>query len=188
MAQAHPGLPYGETLRGLVRAGKVGTVTYVTASDRRRAGAASAAAAVPAQLGEVALHQLDQLAQLFDGAAVAVMARLEPLRTEAWVDLGNGVRLHYDGVLAADVDAHELWIDGADGALRVAHGCLLWRRRGWRWFVPIGLRGRALASDTAESRRAALRAAAVESDRRGALVSIGESAPAGAPAERVLAR
>jgi hypothetical protein len=124
---------------------------------------------------------------------VRVMARLEPRRTEAWVELGNGIRLHYEGALAAGSDAHELWIDGALGALRVAHGYLWWRRRGWRWFVPIGLRGRPLERDsggTGEGRRAALLDAALESDRRQALISIADpsSAPASAPAERVLAR
>jgi predicted dehydrogenase len=166
MARSHPGLPYGRTLRDLVRAGKLGTVTYVTASDRRRAVAAGG------QLAEVGLQQLDELAQLFDGSASRIMARLVPERTEAWLDLGNGTRVHYDGALAADVDAHELWIDGAEGALRVAHGCLFWRRRGWRWFVPIGVRSRPLAGAAGESRRAALREAALESDRSRALVSL----------------
>ena len=196
MARARPGLPFGQPLRDLVRAGKVGAVTYVTSADRRLADVLRADPGAPdagSQLAAVAIHQLDDLARVLEADVVRVMARLEPRRTEAWLELGNGIRLHYDGAFAAAADEHELWIDGERGVLRVERGCLWWRQRGWRWFVPIGLRDRRLESAPAgvrDARRAALGAAALESDRRAALVRIGEplSAPASAPAARVLAR
>jgi predicted dehydrogenase len=89
MARAHPGLPYGQTLRDLVRAGKLGTVTYVTASDRRRAGAAGG------QLAEVGLQQLDELAQLFDGSASRIMARLVPERSARERLVDPGIQLNF---------------------------------------------------------------------------------------------
>jgi predicted dehydrogenase len=193
---ARPGLPFGQALRNLVRAGKVGTVTYVTAADRRRMdadGADAGGAATASQLMAVAIHQLDDLARMFEADPVRMMARLSTRRTEAWLELSNDIRVHYDGALAAGADEHELWIDGEHGALRVERGCLWWRRRGWRWFVPVSLRDHRLETapeGVRDARRAALRETALEADRQGALLRIADlrSVPASPPAEPVLAR
>lgn len=151
------------------------------------------------QLSGRAFAHFQALRRLFDAAPRKIIARLgsEPgsqSSTEAFIELENGLRVHYSGYLGAPRHEHQLWIEGTEGSVKTDGSAVWWRKRGWRFFMPLKI---AFAQDprsaeaqasldalaAARARAAGLPgnlsavasvAAAIESHRRHAAVALSE--------------
>jgi predicted dehydrogenase len=91
---------------------------------------------------------LARACELLGTEAQEVMARIDERSavTEAYLVTRRGVHVHFSGLWNADVDSHCLWIEGTGGSLRVDVRALWWRKRGWRFFLPIRPAGSLLAT------------------------------------------
>jgi hypothetical protein len=67
--------------------------------------------------------------------------------TEALLEMEHNIHIQYHGSLTSNRDEHTLWIEGDRGVLRTDRSRLWWRKRGWRFFLPI--RGRKISASNA---------------------------------------
>jgi predicted dehydrogenase len=139
------------TLRQLVREGRVGTVSHVSCIDRRSCPAQgnSLAQVGYAQVLDVGAHHFDTLRSILGVNPVSAMARCgkspwsahrHGSTTEALLEMEHNVHVHYHGSLTSNRDEHALWIEGDRGVLWTDRSRLWWRKRGWRFFLPIRAR------------------------------------------------
>lgn len=136
------------TLREFVREGKVGNITHVSCVDRRMRpvkGNFLARVDYP-QVLDVGAHHFDSLRSMLGVNPVSVMARCgntpwseyrHGSTTEALIEMEHDVHVQYYGSLTANRYEHELWIEGDKGVLWTDRSRLWWRKRGWKFFVPI---------------------------------------------------
>lgn len=96
---------------------------------------------------------LAEACELLGTTAVDVMGRIDESNrvSEAYVATGTGVHVHYSARWNATVDSHCTWLEGTGGSLRVDSRAVWWRKRGWRFFVPVHLGGVSCAAGLAES-------------------------------------
>ena len=177
-------------VKRLIDSGRLGGIGHVACVDQS------------SQASSRAFADFQSLRQLFGASPKRVMARLgrdsgSPDFTEAFLELENGLHIHYSAYGGAQRDKHELWIEGAEGSLKTDGGAVWWRKRGWRFFLPLKLGAARAIPDSAEARStleelAAARrtasasrpdlsavatvAAAFESHRAGAAVAVSEIA------------
>jgi predicted dehydrogenase len=140
-----------QTVRQLLHGGKVGTITHVSCVDRRLCPLPGN---VPnqadcAQLLEVGAHHLDSLRRILGVNPVSVMARCSKApwstyqhgsTTEALLEMERNIHVQYHGSLTANRGEHTLWIEGERGVLWTDGSHLWWRKRGWRFFLPMRAR------------------------------------------------
>jgi predicted dehydrogenase len=131
-----------------VRQGKVGTLTHVSYIDRRARPAQSnfLSRVEYAQVLDVGTHHLDSLRSILDVNPVRVMARcskapwsqyLHGSTTEANLEMENNINVQYYGSLTSNRYESALWIEGDQGVLRADQRHVWWRKRGWRFFLPL---------------------------------------------------
>ena len=139
------------TLQHLVRGGKVGTITHVSCIDRRSRPVLDnfLVQADYAQLLDRGGGHFDSLRSILDVNPVSVMARCHNApwsaygrgaTTEALLEMEHNIHIQYYGSLTSNRDEHALWIEGDKGVLRTNRSRIWWRKRGWRFFLPIGAR------------------------------------------------
>ena len=77
------------------------------------------------------------------GSTRNVMARIDDRHgvTEAYLETRRSIHVHYTGRWRAAADSHCLWIEGTKGSLKVDGRGTWWRKRGWRFFVPVRVGG-----------------------------------------------
>jgi predicted dehydrogenase len=138
------------TIRQLVQAGKVGTISHVSHIDRHSCQAQEQGALPPdyAQLLHVGASHLNKLQRLLAANPVRVMARCRrtPLgpcqhgsQTEVLLEMEHNAHVQYYGSLTANRREQTLWIEGDRGVLWSDFSRLWWRKRGWRFFLPLSL-------------------------------------------------
>ncbi len=136
------------TLQQLVRDGKVGNITHVSCVDRRlRAAKGNFLGYVDyAQVLDVGAHHFDSLRCILGVNPVSMMARCSKApwseyrhgsTTEALIEMEDSVHVQYYGSLTANRYEHELWIEGDKGVLWTDRSRIWWRKRGWKFFMPI---------------------------------------------------
>jgi predicted dehydrogenase len=137
-----------QTLRKLLREGKVGTVTHVSYVDRRaRPAQGNFLSQVEyAQVLDVGAHHFDSLRSILGVNPVRVMARcgkapwsayLHGSTTEAILEMENNINIQYYGSLTSNRYESALWIEGDKGVLRADQTHVWWRKRGWKFFLPL---------------------------------------------------
>ena len=145
------------TLQQLVREGRVGTITHVSCVDRRSCPAQGnfLAQADYAQVLDVGAHHFDNLRSMLGVNPVSVMARCSKApwsayrhgsTTETLLEMDHNIHVQYHGSLTSNRNEHALWIEGDRGVLWTDRSRLWWRKRGWRFFLPIRAR-KILAGD-----------------------------------------
>lgn len=139
------------TLAKYVASGRLGPIGHVSIEDSQVGDA------VAVDGSRHWLHRagplLAQACGLFGTTAQDVMARVDEANgvTEAYVTTGRNIHLHYTGRWSAAVDSHRLWIEGTGGSLVADARAVWWRKRGWRFFVPVRAGGVARATSLAAS-------------------------------------
>jgi predicted dehydrogenase len=137
-----------QTLQKLVQQGKVGTLTHVSYIDRRARPAQSnfLSRVEYAQVLDVGTHHFDSLRSILGVNPVRVMARcskapwsqyLHGSTTEANLEMENNINVQYYGSLTSNRYESALWIEGDQGVLRADQRHVWWRKRGWRFFLPL---------------------------------------------------
>jgi predicted dehydrogenase len=137
-----------QTLRKLLREGKVGTITHVSYVDRRaRPAQRNFLSQVEyAQVLDVGEHHFDSLRSILGVNPVRVMARcgkapwsgyLHGSTTEASLEMENNINVQYYGSLTCNRCESDLWIEGTKGILRADQKQVWWRKRGWKFFLPL---------------------------------------------------
>jgi predicted dehydrogenase len=131
-----------------VREGRVGTITHVSCSDRRSSPTQGGFLAPTdyAQLLGVGAYHLDSLRTILGLNPVSVIARCSKApwsryqhgsTTEALLQMEHNVHIQYHGSLTSNRNDHALWIEGDRGVLWTDRSRLWWRKRGWRFFLPV---------------------------------------------------
>lgn len=143
-----------KVLKRLIGSSRLGGIGHVSCIDQ---------AVSPGEDGGQSLHvsarafaHFEALRRLFCAAPKKVMARLgsEPGSqsfTEAFLEFESGLHVHYSGYFGAQRNEHQLWIEGAEGSVRTDGRAVWWRKRGWRFFLPLKF---GLAQDLQESAEA----------------------------------
>jgi predicted dehydrogenase len=140
--------PCEQTMRELVHQGKVGTVTHVSYVDRRtRPSQGNFLNHVDyAQLMDGGVHHFDSLRSILGVNPVRVAGRCEKApwsmyqhgsTTEAIIEMENNIHIQYYGSLTGNRSESALWIEGDKGILRADQKRVWWRKRGWRFFLPV---------------------------------------------------
>jgi predicted dehydrogenase len=151
IAQHDRALRGEQMLQHLVRAGHVGRVTHVSCIDRRACPATGdfVAQVEYAQVLDTGVHHFDSLRRILGVRPLCVWARcgkapwsmyVHGSTTEACVAMENDIHVQYHGTLTSSRDEHTLWIEGTKGVLRADRTRVWWRKRGWRFFLPLRLR------------------------------------------------
>jgi predicted dehydrogenase len=151
VAQNYRYAPCERTLQQLVGEGKVGTITHVSCIDHRaRPAQGNFLVGVEyAQVLDVGAHHFDSLRSILGVNPVRVMARCTKApwsayhhgsTTEAFVEMEHHINVQYYGSLTSSRSEHALWLEGAKGVLWTDRSRVWWRKRGWRFFLPIRLR------------------------------------------------
>ncbi len=124
-------------LRKFLDSGRLGPIGHISCSDSRAAG--KEAGSSTAQLLRHGGGHLEEVCRLLGTAAHNVMARSDDANgiAQAYLELDGGLHVHYSGSMSASADSHCLWIEGAKGSLRTDGASVWWRKRGWRFFVPV---------------------------------------------------
>ena len=136
------------TLQQLVCEGKVGSITHVSCVDRRACPTQGHLLAQTdyAQLLDVGALHFDTLRHMLGVNPVSVMARCSRApwsryqhgsTTEALLEMEHNIHIQYYGSLTSNRYEHTLWIEGDRGVLWINHSRLWWRKRGWRFFLPM---------------------------------------------------
>ena len=129
------------TLRRFLAAGRLGSIGHVSVEDDR---------AAPQGANDGARHWLTrggvllaQASEVLGSATRNVMARIDGQHgvTEAYLETRRGIHVHYTGRWWATADSHCLWIEGTKGSLKVDGRGTWWRKRGWRFFIPVRVGG-----------------------------------------------
>lgn len=126
-----------QRLIGSRRLGGIGHVSCIDAAVSPGEGGGQSS-----QLSARAFTHFQALQRLFGVSPKKIMARLgsEPgsqSSTEAFIELDNGLHVHYSGYLGAPRNEHQLWIEGTEGSVRTDGSAVWWRKRGWRFFMPL---------------------------------------------------
>lgn len=185
-------------LRRLLGSGRLGGIGHVSCIDQ--AEAAGRGDGQSLHVSTRGFAHFHALRRLFAVLPRKVMARLGPGPgpkdcTEAFLEFDGGLHVHYSGYAGARRGAHELWVEGSEGSVRTDGNAVWWRKRGWRFFLPLkfgvipdlqdAAEARATLDAVAATRRGAAAvpadlsavatvAAAVESHRRRAAVALSE--------------
>jgi predicted dehydrogenase len=140
---------YGEGIvQQLVREGRVGTITHVSCIDRRSSPAPGDLLNQNdyAQMLATGAYHFDSLRRMLGINPVCMMARCSEApwspyqhgsTTEALLEMEHNIHVQYHGSLTSTRDEHTLWIEGDRGVLRTHRSRLWWRKRGWRFFLPM---------------------------------------------------
>lgn len=177
------------TLRGFIASGRLGVVGHVACIDYAPAAPLERVTGGRGYLAASGAGLLAEILQVLGANPVGVMAQLPAggpaaLAAQAYVETSAGVDIHYAGHLRAGAAMQELWIEGSGGSLRSDGRFVWWRKRGWRFFVPVrfGLAGAKSGTPELIDRLAALSAAgtARPDDR----VALGIAAAAALAGER----
>ena len=137
-----------QTLRKLLREGKVGAVTHVSYVDRRaRPVQGTFLSQVEyAQVLDVGVHHFDSLRSILGVNPVRVIARcgkapwsayLHGSTTEGILEMDNNINIQYYGSLTSNRYESALWIEGDKGVLRADQTHVWWRKRGRKFFLPL---------------------------------------------------
>lgn len=139
------------TLQHLVRSGRLGTITHVSCMDHQAYPSASLREVgreyVQAQWAGV--HHFDSLRAILNAQPVCVMARCysapwstypHGATTEALFEMTDNIHVQYYGSLTSSRLAHALWLEGDKGVLWTDRRRVWWRKRGWRFFMPLRTR------------------------------------------------
>jgi predicted dehydrogenase len=139
-----------QTLQKLLRERKAGTITHVSYVDRRaRPAQGNFLSQVEySQVLDAGAHHFDSLRSMLGVNPVRVMARcgkspwsayLHGSTTEASLEMENNIHIQYYGSLTSNRYESALWIEGDKGILRADQTHVWWRKRGWRFFLPVRL-------------------------------------------------
>ncbi len=137
-----------QAMQGLIREGKVGTITHVSCSDRRAepAGDNYRLDMDCAQMMDVGVHHFDSLRAMLGVNPVRVLAQCTQApwsgyrhgsTTEAFFEMEMGIHVQYYGSLTDNRYEYDLRIEGEHGALRMDAQRVWWRKRGARFFLPV---------------------------------------------------
>jgi len=148
VAQNYRFIPIEQTLRQLVRQGRVGKVLSATLiSRRRRPGKGTFLGTMDyPQITDVGVHNFDSLRSILGIEAVAVSCRASNppwsdyrhgAVTEALIEMEREVAVQYLGTLTSDRDEYSLWVEGEEGVLWADRKWVCWRKKGWRFFIPV---------------------------------------------------
>jgi predicted dehydrogenase len=149
VAQNYRFAPAERTVRAMVRQGRIGRLTFATCQARRRRpgrGTFLATMDYP-QLMDAAVHHFDGLRSMLGLDALAVIARVtnppgsdyrHGAVTEALIEMDGGVHVAYLGTLTSHRDEYRLWLEGEHGTIQTDRKRVWWRRRGRRFFTPVG--------------------------------------------------
>ncbi len=140
--------PAERTLRQLIRQGRLGKVSSATCiSRRRRPGKGTFLGTMDyPQITDVGVHHFDSLRGMLGIDAVAISCRVSNPSwsdyrygavTEALIEMGGNVTVQYLGTLISDRDEYSLWIEGEEGVLWSDRKRVWWRKKGWRFFIPV---------------------------------------------------
>lgn len=178
-------------MRRFLDSGRLGSIGHVACSDRH-----TVAVADPLL---TAYRHFDDATRLLGVEPRTVMARLRSgpdgrAMVEAYLEMSEGIHIHYSAVSGAQANAHSLWIEGSAGSLRTDGARVWWRKQGWPVFVPVrvslfgagatddpggalktmtrAVNGAGIAESDASLRGIAMAAAALESAAAGAPVSV----------------
>ena len=138
------------TLQELLRDRKAGTIAQVNYMDHRARPAQEnfLSQVEYAQVLDVGAHHFDSLRSMLGVNPVRVMARcgkapwsayVHGSTTEASLEMEDNVNIQYYGALTSNRYESALWIEGDKGVLRADQSHVWWRKRGWRFFLPVRL-------------------------------------------------
>lgn len=148
VAQNYRFIPVERTLRHLIRDERVGRVISATCiSRRRRPGKGTFLGTMDyPQIVDVGVHHFDSLRSILGLNAVAILCQVNnPLWsdyshgaiTQALIEMERDVSVQYLGTLTSNRDEYSLWIEGDRGVLYTDRKRVWWRKRGWRFFLPV---------------------------------------------------
>ncbi|MEO8464106.1 MAG: hypothetical protein ABI640_02105 [Gammaproteobacteria bacterium] len=148
-------------LRQFLTTGRLGAIGHVSCVDHRSSAGNASSPEASTQLVSVGCGHLMSVQALVATRPLNVMAELtarspQDVSTAAFVELEQGVHIQYFGSVGSGPDHHELWIEGTGGSLRTDGGNVLWRKRGWRFFVPLRFSLGRIGEDKDTARLAAL--------------------------------
>ena len=135
-------------LQTMLREGKVGSITHVSCEDRLATPDTGALDSNTdySQLLNVGARDFESLRNIIGKNPVTVMARCikasgsqkgQGARTEAFLEVGDNIHIQYYGSLNSYKNEYALWIEGEKGVLWSDRCRIWWRKRGWRFFLPI---------------------------------------------------
>jgi hypothetical protein len=127
-------------LKRLIGSGRLGGIGHVSCIDE--AVSRGEGDGQSWHVSARAFAHFQSLQRLFGASPRKIMARLGPEpglqnSTEAFIEFENGLHVHYSGFSGAPSDAHQLWIEGAEASVRTDGSAVWWRKRGWRFFMPL---------------------------------------------------
>jgi hypothetical protein len=122
-------------LRRILSSGHLGHVGHVACVDQR-------AEPWRDQLSLFAQNHMAALIELFSAELISVMVRTgsgsnQPRATEAFLEMGNGVHIHYTGTTNAPGNEHWLWLEGSKASLKTDTKRVWWRKKSWPVFVLV---------------------------------------------------
>ena len=133
-----------QTLKRFVSSGRLGALGHISCIDHREfLGHSDAAGTDPdstVQLSLFACDSFETLRRILGVAPVNVTARLSPTdgtKTEVFLEMEKGIHIHYFGMVGAVANLRSLRFEGSEGSLKTDGACVWWRKRGWRFFVPV---------------------------------------------------
>jgi predicted dehydrogenase len=100
------------------------------------------------QLVEIAVHHFDSFRYLFRRNAVSISARMfnppgslyrSGAATEALIEMEGKLQIAYFGTLVSHRYEYSLLIEGENGSLWTDRKRVWWRKKGWRFFLPVKL-------------------------------------------------
>jgi predicted dehydrogenase len=140
------------TVRRWVAEDRLGRIATVTCVDRRNQPPSDQAPWVATmdypQLDEIAVHHFDSFRYLFDRKPVSITARAfnppgslyrNGAATEALIEMEGGLPILYFGILTSHRYEYSLWVEGEKGSLWTDRKRVWWRKKGWRFFLPVRL-------------------------------------------------
>jgi predicted dehydrogenase len=99
------------------------------------------------QIVDVGVHHFDSLRSILGLSAVAILCRVSNPAwsdyrhgaiTEALIEMERDVSVQYLGTLTSHRDEYTLWIEGEEGVLWTDRKRVWWRKKGSRFFLPVG--------------------------------------------------
>ncbi|MGE5218230.1 MAG: alkaline phosphatase family protein, partial [Chloroflexota bacterium] len=100
------------------------------------------------QLVEIAVHHFDSFRYLFRRNAVSISGRIfnppgslyrSGAATEALIEMEGNLQIAYFGTLVSHRYEYSLLIEGENGSLWTDRKRVWWRKKGWRFFLPVKL-------------------------------------------------
>jgi len=135
-------------LRDFVRQGRLGRITHISMTDRRRSASENGwtSEAEYVQLMDRGTDHFDGLRSILGTSAVSLMTQARKVpwgayrhgsTTQSMIEMEQGVHVHYFGSVTAARDEHETWLEGEKGVLWTDERIIWWRKRGWPRFIPL---------------------------------------------------